>query len=246
MLSNYYPKIKTDKHKIRMDKLFDISKYPDDLHSECVKRNKELSLEILKCVKSDDIKHLKPKYFIKYVEWEGLFCYENKNCLNMSDLDLKTFLIKGKNGTGKSAIYDILTLAIWGEITTLKKSSLSSGILNYKIKNAYTIVDIEIDDILYRIERDFTRNKDNNSTASLVVPSASSTKTLGDPAKTLSKLDFPTLGRPTKATLLKPSSTCSEPTSGNWAMSKSSKSPLPRPCNAETNLGSPKPRFHKA
>jgi exonuclease SbcC len=145
--------------------LFDISKYPDDLHSECVKRNKELSLEILKCVKSDDIKHLKPKYFIKYVEWEGLFCYENKNCLNMSDLDLKTFLIKGKNGTGKSAIYDILTLAIWGEITTLKKSSLSSGILNYKIKNAYTIVDIEIDDILYRIERDFTRNKDNNSIA---------------------------------------------------------------------------------
>ena len=83
----------------------------------------------------------------------------------MSDLDLKTFLIKGKNGTGKSAIYDIITLAIWGEITTLKKSSLSSGILNYKIKNAYTIVDIEIDDILYRIERDFTRNIDNNSIA---------------------------------------------------------------------------------
>lgn len=29
MLSNYYPKIKTDKHKIRMDKLFDISKYKE-------------------------------------------------------------------------------------------------------------------------------------------------------------------------------------------------------------------------
>jgi len=141
--------------------LFDISKYPDDLHSECVKRNKELSLEISKCVKSDDIKHLKPKYFIKYVEWEGLFCYENKNCLNMTDLDLKTFLIKGKNGTGKSAIYDIITLAIWGEITTLKKNnSLSSGIINYKKTLAYTIVDIEIDNILYRIERDYAVKKD--------------------------------------------------------------------------------------
>jgi len=151
-------------HNIILNKeqlLFDISKYPDDLHSECVKRNKELSLEILKCVKSDDIKHLKPKYFIKYLEWEGLFCYENKNCLNMSDLDLKTFLIKGKNGTGKSAIYDILTLAIWGEITTLKKnSSLSSGIINYKKTLAYTIVDIEIDNILYRIERDYAVKKD--------------------------------------------------------------------------------------
>jgi len=141
--------------------LFDISKYPDDLHSECVKRNKELSLEISKCVKSDDIKHLKPKYFIRYLEWEGLFCYENKNCLNMSDLDLKTFLIKGKNGTGKSAIYDILTLAIWGEITTLKKNnSLSSGIINYKKTLAYTIIDIEIDNILYRIERDYAVKKD--------------------------------------------------------------------------------------
>ena len=141
--------------------LFDVSKYPSELHSECIKRNKDLSAEITKCVKSDDIKELKPKYLIRYLEWEGLFCYENKNCLNMTDLDLKTFLVKGKNGTGKSAIYDILTLAIWGEITTLKKnSSLSSGIINYKKSLGYTIVDIEIDGVVYRIERDFAVKKD--------------------------------------------------------------------------------------
>jgi exonuclease SbcC len=141
--------------------LFDISKYPSDLHTECIKRNKELSLEISKCIKSDEIKQIKPKYYIRYLEWEGLFCYKNKNCLNMSDLDLKTFLIKGKNGTGKSAIYDILTLAIWGEITTLKQnSSLSSGIINNKKTLAYTIIDIEIDNVLYRIERDFALRKD--------------------------------------------------------------------------------------
>ena len=141
--------------------LFEISKYPSELHSECIKRNKELSVEILKCVKSDDLKQLKPKYYIRYLEWEGLFCYENKNYLNMSNLDLKTFLVKGLNGVGKSAIYDILTLAIWGEITTLKKNnSLSSGIINYKKTLAYTIVDIEIDNVLYRIERDFAVKKD--------------------------------------------------------------------------------------
>ena len=166
---DYFSKyLSSDKHKIlsniisnKEQLLFDISKYPDYLHSECVKRNKELSLEISNCVKSDDIKYLKPKYNIRYLEWEGLFCYENKNCLNMSDLDLKTFLIKGKNGTGKSAIYDIITLAIWGEITTLKKNNtLSSGIINYKKTLAYTIVDIEIDNILYRIERDYAVKKD--------------------------------------------------------------------------------------
>ena len=141
--------------------LFDISKYPNELHLECVKRNKDLSADILKCVSTDDIKLIKPKYFIRYLEWQGLFCYENKNCLNMSDLDLKTFLVKGKNGTGKSAIYDILTLAIWGEITTFKKNSdLSSGIINNKKSLAYTIVDIEIDGILYRIERDYAVKKD--------------------------------------------------------------------------------------
>jgi exonuclease SbcC len=141
--------------------LFDILKYPNELHLECVKKNKDLSADILKCVSTDDIKLIKPKYFIRYLEWQGLFCYENKNCLNMSDLDLKTFLVKGKNGTGKSAIYDILTLAIWGEITTFKKNSdLSSGIINNKKSLAYTIVDIEINGVLYRIERDYAVKKD--------------------------------------------------------------------------------------
>ena len=55
----------------------------------------------------------------------------------------------------------------------------------------------------------------NSSTASRVVPSASSTKTLGDPAKTFSKLDLPTFGRPTNATRRYPSSTWAVPTSGN-------------------------------
>ena len=40
----------------------------------------------------------------------------------------------------------------------------------------------------------------NSSTASQVVPSTSSTKTLGEPYKKINKLDLPTFGRPTKAT----------------------------------------------
>ena len=86
----------------------------------------------------------------------------------------------------------------------------------------------------------------NSSTASLVVPSASSTSTLEDPAKTFRRDDLPTLGLPTSATLRYPSSAGCEPTSGNCEINKSNKSPLPLPCKAETNRGSPSPKFQSA
>ncbi len=140
--------------------LFDVNKYPDDLTIECIKRNKDLSLIISSCIKNNDIKKIKQPFTIKYLEWEGLLCYENKNWLNMHELDTKTFMIKGKNGTGKSAIYDILLLAIWGENT--KKSSLTSSIINYNKNNGYTIIDIELNGSLYRIQRDFIIKSDNS------------------------------------------------------------------------------------
>jgi DNA repair exonuclease SbcCD ATPase subunit len=138
--------------------LFDKNKYPEELFNEIIKRNKELSLVIQSCVKNDDVKQIKPSFLIKYLEWDSLLCYENKNWLNMHDLDSKSFMVKGKNGSGKSAIYDILLLSIWGENT--KSSSFSGGIINHNKNSAYTIIDIELDGILYRIKRDYTKRED--------------------------------------------------------------------------------------
>jgi DNA repair exonuclease SbcCD ATPase subunit len=138
--------------------LFEKNKYPDDLFNEIIKRNKELSLVIQSCVKNDDTKQIRPSFLIKYLEWESLLCYENKNWLNMHELDSKSFMVKGKNGSGKSAIYDILLLSIWGENT--KSSSFSGGIINHNKNSAYTIIDIELDGILYRIKRDYTKRED--------------------------------------------------------------------------------------
>ena len=135
--------------------LFDVNKYSDDLINECIKRNKDISDNIISCVKSNDIKEIKQPFTIKYLEWEGLLCYENKNWINMHDLDAKTFMVKGKNGTGKSAIYEILLLAIWGDNT---KKTINS-IINCNKNKGYTIVDIELNGILYRIKRDFTLKK---------------------------------------------------------------------------------------
>ena len=165
-LLTYFKKLLTDDKYIKLMEiiknkdllLFDTNKYPNELYNECIKRNKELSLVIQSCVKNDDIKQLKSSFLIRYLEWGGLLCYENKNWLNMYDLDSKSFMVKGLNGTGKSSIYDILLLSIWGE--NRKSSSFSSGIINHNKDKAYTIIDIELDGILYRIKRDFTKRED--------------------------------------------------------------------------------------
>ena len=137
--------------------LFDIHKYPEDLHQECIKRNKELIPIINSCNTNVELTTLKKSFLIKYLEWGGLLCYENKNWVNFKDLDAKTFMIKGSNGTGKSAIYDILLLAIWA--TNNKLDTYSAGFINHNKDKGYTIVDIEVDCITYRIKRDFCKKK---------------------------------------------------------------------------------------
>jgi DNA repair exonuclease SbcCD ATPase subunit/DNA repair exonuclease SbcCD nuclease subunit len=164
-LLDYFKKLLTpEKYKILLkvikDKeslLFDINKYPEELHSECIRRNKELVPIITSCNSTDDTQPLKKSFLIKYLEWGGLLCYENKNWVNFKDLDAKTFMIKGSNGTGKSAIYDILQLAIWA--TNNKFDTYSAGIINHNKDKGYTIVDIEIDNVTYRIKRDFCKKK---------------------------------------------------------------------------------------
>ena len=146
-----------DKHKL----LFDVSNYPEDLLNECMKKNKEILTDIENCNNCDEIKYNKSSFLIRYLEWEGLLCYEDKNWLNMSDLDTKTFLVKGSNGTGKSAIYDILLLAIWGKNT--KQDSLSGGIINSNKEKGYTSIDIEIDNCIYRISRNFEKRSKVNT-----------------------------------------------------------------------------------
>lgn len=138
--------------------LFDLSKYPEDLHDDCRKKNKEISQLISSCIKADDVQVYKPNFVIKYLEWKNLYCYENVNWIDFDKASFSTFLISGLNGTGKSAIYDILTMAIWGDITTSKQNTLSAGIIHFNHKSAYTLIEIEMAGIRYRIYRNFTVN----------------------------------------------------------------------------------------
>lgn len=163
MLKHFHKHLSQEQHTIFSEilknneyLLFDVSKYPEELHSECHKKNKELSVMINNCTKSDDNKIFKHPFKIKYLEWSNLYCYENKNYIDFESTYRNTFLISGSNGTGKSAIYDILVLAIWGDITTNKQNPLSAGVINHKHDNAYTIIDIISGNNVYRIKRIFS------------------------------------------------------------------------------------------
>jgi DNA repair exonuclease SbcCD ATPase subunit/DNA repair exonuclease SbcCD nuclease subunit len=143
--------------------LFNIDNCPCDLIDESLKKNKEISLLIKACNLNDNVKAKHP-FTIEYLEWENLYCYEGGNSINFAEAINSTLLICGNNGTGKSAIYDIITLAIWGVITKDKQNSLSkNGIINYKHKTAYTIIDISVDGVKYQIKRKYSIQSDIKS-----------------------------------------------------------------------------------
>ena len=127
----------------------------DDLIIECKKKNLELKTLIQLC-NNEIMNSSKSSFLIRFLEWDGLLCYQDKNWLNMYDMNSTTFLIKAPNACGKSSIYDILLLAIWGK--TPKMDGLSSGIINYNKNTAQTIIDIQIDGIIYKIIRTFQKD----------------------------------------------------------------------------------------
>ncbi|WP_396189476.1 AAA family ATPase [Flavobacterium sp.] len=142
--------------------LLNIADYPKELHDDCHKRNKDISTGIQTCIKSKDTQSDRKQFYIKYIEWENLYCYEGKNWIDFQDTANSTFLISGNNGTGKSAIYDILVLAIWGDITLEKQNTLSRGIVHSKCDKGHTIIDIELEGIVYRISKTFNTVNNKN------------------------------------------------------------------------------------
>ena len=83
------------------------------------------------------------------------------------------------------------------------------------------------------------------SIESRVVPGSSCTTARSSPTRRLNSVDFPTFGRPTIAIENGPPSSSGSASvatgGGNAATTASSRSPLPRPCNADTTWGSPRP-----
>lgn len=129
-----------------------LTDYNTTIENECIKKNKEINQYIIESNKSDNIIVTKSKFRVLYIEWNNLYCYHENNHINFENLDLKTFLISGNNGMGKSSIFNIILLALWGE--NLLKSQVS--IINSKKNSATTTIHVETDGEIYKIVRTFT------------------------------------------------------------------------------------------
>lgn len=134
--------------------LLDENQFPDDMRNECKKKNRDLQLLVNHCLQS---KHKSSTRFkINYLEFSNLYCYKGTNWIDFTKAAHNIFLMAGNNGTGKSAIYDILVLAIWGNITIEKRDSeLSGSIINHKKQNASSTIELEKDNVIYKICRKY-------------------------------------------------------------------------------------------
>lgn len=137
---------------------FNLSEYPEEIHDECLKKNREISQHILKCMDNDNIPP-NQQFTIKYLEWKNIYCYENLNHIDFSKAYNNTFLISGDNGTGKSAIFDIITMGIWCETTSSRNGNISTNLINNKYKAGYIEIHLEIAEDEYIIRRNFNKTQ---------------------------------------------------------------------------------------
>jgi DNA repair exonuclease SbcCD ATPase subunit len=140
----------------------------ESLNKKITEKNKILHTFIEKYMKSSDIDiQFKPNYKLVNIEWSHLLCYGKGNKFNFESSNNSIVLINGRNGIGKSAFFEIICYAIFGETMESRsdKSFASAFINKYKPlqEKSETIIIINVKDINYTIKRTFDIRKNSNS-----------------------------------------------------------------------------------
>jgi DNA repair exonuclease SbcCD ATPase subunit len=145
------------------------TKIPKDIIDKIKLRNQKIIDFIQAYEKEYTISNLKPHIKLQYIEWDYILCYGSNNYINFINQDSNIILINGNNATGKSAILDVLSLGIFGELTTVRNQcnmgkKMSSKIINDarpKHERAGIVIVFYYGDDIYEIDRSFTIKSNN-------------------------------------------------------------------------------------
>jgi DNA repair exonuclease SbcCD ATPase subunit/DNA repair exonuclease SbcCD nuclease subunit len=161
---------KSDLEENIINKSIDLINNPDSL----LLNNNEIPINLLKKIKERNIKiEIKINEFKKSLEinnsinkkifdiidihFENCLCYGLNNYINFNKFENNIVLINGNNGSGKSALYEIICYAIWGKPIPSRhsKNSSSSFINTYKKSKCFTNINIKINNTIYNIYREY-------------------------------------------------------------------------------------------
>lgn len=137
---------------------------PAQLNESIQKRN-EITSKLLNVYDTirQEANYTKSAIVFKYIQWSYLMCYGKDNYFNFETVENKVALLNGPNAVGKSSFFDIISIAIFGEPTLLRRefsgNKMSAKIINdKKPHNEYSgcALRFQLNDNLFEIHRSFT------------------------------------------------------------------------------------------
>ena len=133
--------------------------FPEQIASKINDRNNRFQKSVDAYLQRRDVKSPVRLFRIHYMEFSWLLCYGADNWLNFDDYTKQVSLINGNNGSGKSALLEIVPIALYGEsFPSRSNKSHSAAIINLNKKShepAYTRICFSINGKKYWLHRTF-------------------------------------------------------------------------------------------
>lgn len=146
------------------------------LPSNYTKRNEKISNAIELYQSSLDHSHTTTTHYtLKLLQFDNCLCYGENNIINFTHFNNKSVIINAPNGFGKSALYEIICYALYGEtIPSRISKKYTASFINFKSTKATTSITFTVNNVDYTIKRIFKRNDNILTIAKSILSSENS------------------------------------------------------------------------
>lgn len=147
LFNHYLQKHNIQDLKIPNSDNLKISTNCESIKDAILKKSNDIEKYYTEFKETDNIKQIS-NFYIKSLKFEGVLCYKEQTTIDFTKFDDKINLISAKNGGGKSSLFEIICIAIFGKTD---KSIVTKTTPN----KCYTEIDIILNNTSYKIVRSF-------------------------------------------------------------------------------------------